>query len=107
MEEELDPEIAALISGTVNENSTEDSVDITVDEIDIPTNHKSLFTKSIDEVVHGGRNKSIHDVDLSKKEFAKIENPLNDTPSQVFNDTKYYKTALTGENASAQTITVR
>ena len=104
MEEELDPEIAALISGTVNENSTEDSVDITVDEIDIPTNHKSLFTKSVDEVVHGGRNKSIHDVDLSKKEFAKIENPLNDTPSQVFNDTKYYKTALTGENASAQRV---
>ncbi|MCR4743000.1 MAG: hypothetical protein K5866_09055 [Treponema sp.] len=104
MEEELDPEIAALINGADNGDSSEDSVPITVEEIDIPTNHKSLFTKSIDEVVHGGGNKSIHDVDLSKKEFDKIENPLNETPSQVFNDTKYYKTALTGENASAQRV---
>jgi len=49
-------------------------------------------------------NKSIHEVDLSRTEFAPIEKFTNDTPSEIFNDTKYYKTALTGENQSAQRV---
>jgi len=103
MDEELDPEIAALL----NEGSSKpsgSSLGIEVEEVSIPTTRKSLFSKSVDEVVHAGGNKTIHDVDLTKHEFAKIENLLNETPSQVYNDTKYYKTALTGENQSAQRV---
>ena len=49
-------------------------------------------------------NKTVHDVDLAKKDFPVIDNRLNENPSPVFNDSKYYKICLTGENASAQRI---
>ncbi|MDE5899214.1 MAG: hypothetical protein K2H09_08145 [Treponemataceae bacterium] len=48
--------------------------------------------------------KSVHEVDLSRREFTPIEKPLADEPSPVFEDAKYYKTVLTGENASAQRL---
>jgi len=43
-------------------------------------------------------------VDLSRKAFAPIEKMFEDTPSDVFNDPTYYKTALSGENQSAQRV---
>ncbi|MBD5409491.1 MAG: hypothetical protein HDR53_00155 [Treponema sp.] len=51
-----------------------------------------------------GKKKSIHTVDLSLTGFDKIENLLNDTPSTVFDDKGYYKTALMNENASSQRV---
>ena len=106
MDEELDPEIAALLS-QAEKNSSESTDDIldNVEEFDVPTKRKSLFSKSVDEVVHGtGGKRSIHEVDLSKTSFDPIENPISDTPIEVYNDKSYYKTVLTGENQSAQRV---
>ena len=43
-------------------------------------------------------------VDVSKKAFAPIEKIFEETPSDIFNDSSYYKTALTGEDNSAQRV---
>ena len=103
--EELDPEIEALLANTAGKQSGDDILDSVEEvELDVPTNRKSLFTKSVDEVVHNSGTKSIHEVDLSKKCFAPLPKLLNEKPSDVFNDTKYYKIALTGENQSAQRV---
>lgn len=51
-----------------------------------------------------GKKKSIHTVDLSLTSFDKVENLLSDTPSTVFDDKGYYKTALMNENASSQRV---
>lgn len=48
--------------------------------------------------------KSIHEVDLSVKEFQPIDIFLNDFPSDVFDDKTYYKTALSGEGEAAQKL---
>lgn len=105
MEENLDPEIEALLKNVGNSSDNADSILDNVEDIDIPSKRKSLFSKSIDEVVHGtGGLKSIHEVNLSKQSFEPLEKLLNDTPSEVFNDKTYYKTALTGENQSAQRV---
>lgn len=50
------------------------------------------------------KSSSVHDVNLSVREFAPIEKLLNDTPSTVFDDKMYYKTALQNENQSAQRL---
>ena len=103
--EELDPEIEALLANTAGKQSGDDILDSVEEvELDVPTNRKSLFTKSVDEVVHNSGTKSIHEVDLSKKCFAPLPKLLNEKPSDIFNDTKYYKIALTGENQSAQRV---
>ena len=96
MSDGLDPEIAALLSQTGDSSSSADS------EALFPINSPSSGSSS--SVSTSSSNKSIHEVDLSRKEFAPIEKFLNDTPSDVYNDTKYYKTALTGENQSAQRV---
>lgn len=106
MSDNLDPEIEELLKN-VEKHDDDDTDDIlnNIENDDVPTKRKSLFSKSIDEVVHGtGEAKSIHEVDLSKHEFAPLAKLLNDTQSEVFNDKTYYKTALTGENQSAQRV---
>ncbi len=107
MEDELDPEIAALLAGAgaAAENTSDSAgdADSLVDTFDTAPS----FSSSNDDVAGqpaARRSKSIHDVDLSQKGFAPLTKLLNDTPSDVFNDTKYYKTALTGENQSAQRV---
>ena len=96
----LDPEIAALLSqsGEGNNSNDESSESDNSFSFDSPLNDKKTSATS------AVSNKSIHEVDLSRKEFLPIEKFTNDTPSEVFNDTKYYKTALTGENQSAQRV---
>ena len=49
-------------------------------------------------------NKSIHQVDLSVKQFNEITELVSEFPSDVFEDKSYYKVALTGENQSAQRL---
>ncbi|MBO4857422.1 MAG: hypothetical protein J5527_02775 [Treponema sp.] len=97
-ESELDPEIAALLSNTGSSYNAEDAL-ASIEETDItpskPTD-KTSFTSS--------GNSSLHTVDLNKKGFDKIEQLVNDNPSDVFDDPKYYKTALSNENASAQRV---
>lgn len=105
MSDNLDPEIEELLKNVEKRDEDTDAILNNIEDVDVPTKRKSLFSKSIDEVVHGtGGAKSIHEVDLSKHEFAPLEKLLNDIPSEVFNDKTYYKTALTGENQSAQRV---
>ena len=101
MSDGLDPEIAALLNqagGASSDSGVTESVDAAT--FDVPDTSSS--TKSAP--VSSGSGRSIHEVDLSRTEFAPIEQFVNDTPSDVFNDTKYYKIALTGENQSAQRV---
>jgi len=102
MSDELDPEIAALLAGAEAGSDGGDAV--IEDYIPNPTNKQSLFTKTVDEVINPVKSKSIHEVDLSVSCFDPLEKLLNDTPANFYDDTKYYKTALTGENQSAQRV---
>ena len=100
MSDGLDPEIAALLaqsaeSAPAEDASAEGDTDLAFES---PSDNSTSFSSG------SGSTRSIHEVDLSRKEFAPIEKFTNDTPSEVFNDTKYYKTALTGENQSAQRV---
>ncbi len=100
-ESELDPEIAALLANTQET--------VSIDDIDSLPDSETTFDKSLlskNEGITSSTpiNNSLHNVDLSKKGFDKIEKFLNDSSSGVYDDTKYYKTALTGENASAQRV---
>lgn len=105
MSDNLDPEIEELLKNVEKLDDDTDAILNNIEDVEVPTKRKSLFSKSIDEVVHGtGGVKSIHEVDLSKHEFAPLSKLLNDTPSEVFSDKTYYKTALTGENQSAQRV---
>lgn len=97
MADDLDPEIEALLAAAEN-NTEEEPI------VPNPTNRKSLFTKSVDEVINPVRQKSLHEVDLSQQTFDPLEKLLNDKPSDVYDNTQYYKTALTGENQSAQRV---
>lgn len=102
MSDGLDPEIAALLAQSGSGDSA-DSASADIDtgfSFDSPSSDAEEFSPSS----NFANAKSIHEVDLSRKEFAPIEKFTNDTPSDVFNDTKYYKTALTGENQSAQRV---
>ena len=100
-ESELDPEIAALLANTQETVSIEDIESLPDSET---TFDKSLLSKNEGITSSTPITNSLHNVDLSKKGFDKIEKFLNDSSSGVYDDTKYYKTALTGENASAQRV---
>ena len=92
MSEELDPDIAAILSSAEN-YASQSALKLSFSENSEPMDDEQSSKK-----------KSIHNVDLSVKEFAPITKFTTDTPSDVFNDTKYYKIALTGENQSAQRV---
>ena len=100
-ESELDPEIAALLANTQETVSIEDIEALPDSDT---TFDKSLLSKNEGNASSIPLDNSIHTVDLSKKAFDKIDKFLNDNSSGVYDDTKYYKTALTGENASAQRV---
>lgn len=101
-EQELDPEIAALLSNAQSEAS------ISIDDIDQMPDSPNSFDKSLLSKQSGTpssvREDSVHNVDLSKKGFDEIKKYLNDTSSKIYDDPKYYKIALTDENASAQRV---
>lgn len=65
------------------------------------------FTKTGAEEKKGAGvpgNKSIHTVDLSVKSFPEVTEFTSEFPNDIFDDKSYYKTALTGENQSAQRL---
>ncbi|MCQ2576052.1 MAG: hypothetical protein MJ162_04840 [Treponema sp.] len=99
---ELDPEIAALLNSTSSSISIDD-INEMPDADNNGFNPASLLDKNSTNPNQTSRG-SIHDVDLAVKAFAKIEKPKNEESSGVYDDPKYYKTALTGENASAQRV---
>ena len=84
MYEELDPEIAALLA---NESS-------------MPT-MTSFETDSLEQVEDLPRE-NVSEVDLSIRTFKPITEFFSSTPTDIFDDSTYYKTALSGENSSAQ-----
>ena len=102
MSDGLDPEIAALLSQSDSGAAADDTAVESTNAFSFGSPSSSSSASSSSSF--SGSNKSIHEVDLSRTEFAPIEKFTNDTPSDVFNDTKYYKTALTGENQSAQRV---
>ena len=95
--EELDPEIEALL------NSVEPLEELPSDDENKGFKKKVFLDYSEDELI-SSKKKSIHEVDLSQKEFEPITEFTNETPLTVFDDTKYYKVALTGENEYAQRV---
>ena len=95
--EELDPEIEALL------NSVEPLEELPSDDENKGFKKKVFLDYSENELI-SSKKKSIHEVDLSQKEFEPITELLYQTPLTVFDDTKYYKTALTGENEYAQRV---
>ena len=101
MSDGLDPEIAALLAQSGDSSASNEAPA----ESDAGFSFASPSDGAAPDFSSGsGGSKSIHEVDLSRKEFAPIEKFTSDTPSDVYNDTKYYKTALTGENQSAQRV---
>jgi len=101
MLDDLDPEIAALLANA--ESTVSPIEDDGIEEVS-----SSAFFESSDEpevpVSNVRKSGSIHEVNLSQKCFEPITQLVSDTPSDVFNDTAYYKTVLTGENQSAQRV---
>ena len=99
MEDELDPEIAALLANAATKANTVSKND----SVGASSSFRSSKT-NVENSTAPKKQRSIHEVDLSQKGFDPLPKLLNDTPSDVFNDTKYYKVALTGENQSAQRV---
>ena len=117
MSDELDPEISALLGGggAMKSTSASDSVDDLLDDVETLDDEESsdgdegfgnLFGAAPQKAQPAPRSgsRTIHDVDLSKTAFAPLEKLVNETPSDVYNDPKYYKTCLTGENNMAQRV---
>ena len=102
MSDGLDPEIAALLAQSGGGEGSDASADTS--DMAFSFDSPSSDVEDLSPASNSGNARSIHEVDLSRTEFAPIEKFTNDTPSDVFNDTKYYKIALTGENQSAQRV---
>lgn len=108
MADELDPSIAALLA-EAEKSKPEDVPDFDTVEKETEKHKgfsfKNPFESNAAPAVKTGP-RSIHDVDLSIKAFTPIDKDhlLNPNPSAIYDDTQYYKTALSGENASAQRV---
>jgi hypothetical protein len=107
--EEIDPEIAALIGGSVEEYRPGGAAPKAAPgarpqagNLPPPPDFGTLFG---DLGVDGDhREKKEFDVDLSRKCFAPIEKIEADKPAAWFSDPAYYKTALNGEGEEAQRV---
>ncbi|MBO5137163.1 MAG: hypothetical protein J6B81_01505 [Spirochaetaceae bacterium] len=97
-EDELAPEIAALLSETEASLPSTQKRDVSFDDIQID----EIPTEPIKEPQKVVGTAS--EVDLSIKQFKPITEFFSSTPSNVFDDPSYYKTALGGENESAQRL---
>lgn len=93
-DDELDPEVAALLD-TVEHNPRD------LQDLSVGT---TVSLDEEDEKVENSRTNSISDVDLSIRAFKPITEFFSSTPHTIFDDPDYYKTALRGENESAQKL---
>jgi hypothetical protein len=115
--DEIDPEIAALIGGSVEEyrpggpasaasGARADGASAGAGPLGqrgqpgtLPPDFSSLFgDMSVTAEVH---NKGEYDVDLTRKGFAQITKLEADKPQAWFSDPNYYKTVLGGEGEDA------
>lgn len=108
MADDFEDEINKLLADVDNPSS--EGVDVSSEfeqKSDAPfsmqdfTRCSKLFNAKVESAP---KKHSIHEVDLSKRQFDEITKFTEAVPSKVFDDTTYYKTALTGENASAQRL---
>lgn len=99
--QQLDPSIEALLAEAEVYHSKNNSQNVADESGEpIPLDTINRLASSDDKPI----TKSIHEVDLSLKAFRPIEKILSDEGTTVFDDTTYYKTALSGENESAQRV---
>jgi hypothetical protein len=98
--DDIDPEIAALIGGSVEEYRPGPSAQAAAGaRAPVPPDFSSLFGE-MDEGAEP-RNKQEFDVDLTRKGFAPVERIEAENPSSWFSDPSYYKTVLGGEGEEA------
>ncbi|MGO8694426.1 MAG: hypothetical protein ACLQMF_12235 [Rectinemataceae bacterium] len=104
MPDEIDPEIAALIGGSVQEYKPNGSPPgaSRPDGAVPPPDFSTLFGDM--GVTAEPNERRDGDVDLSRKAFAPIERTESDQPAAWFKDPAYYKTILNGEGEEAQRV---
>ena len=105
MPDEIDPEIAALIGGSVQEYKSKGPAGGAprppagaVPPPDFSTLFDDMGVTA--EITERGDA----DVDLSRKSFAPIERIESERPAEWFKDPAYYKTVLNGEGEEAQRV---
>ncbi|NLM00643.1 MAG: hypothetical protein GX220_04230 [Treponema sp.] len=91
MYDEISPEIAALLEHA--EKSLPSGTTLSIDA-DLPDIEDTSTNKS----------QNVNPVNLNIKGFAEITDFFSQTPLDVFADSAYYKTALSGENDSSQRL---
>jgi len=99
--EEIDPEIAALIGGKVEEYKNGGKPRPPAGA-QLPPDFESLFGDL--DVTAAPKDKGEFGVDFSKKSFAPIEKLEEDRPADFFADPDFYKKALNGEGEEAQKV---
>jgi len=103
--DEIDPEIAALIGGTVEEYRPSGSARQASEPGALPDFGALFGETSGDAAERRDRHeRQDSDVDLSRKTFAPVERLESETPAAWFADPGYYKTVLGGEGDEAQRV---
>jgi hypothetical protein len=92
-QDQLDPEIAALLGDVGGTTAVKDVSD---DFSDLFTGDDADDSASVDE--------KSEEVDLAKQTLPEVTKKLEDTPHQGFSDPNYYKIALNGEGDIAQRV---
>ncbi len=100
MPDSIDPEIAALIGGGIEEYKP-GATPRPASGI-LPPDFESLFGEL--NVNAEPREKRASDVDLSRKRIAEVKKFEEPTPQNYFADPDYYKKALGGEGEEAQKV---
>ena len=96
MNDEIAPEIAALLAAT--EDSLPEQKSAVQEEVDAAPSFSMPKNEGYKE------SETAVPVDLSVKNFQPITKFFSDKKNSVFSDPAYYKTALSGENDSAQKL---
>ena len=95
MDDILDPEIAALL------NESGSSTEVSIDEFELSNapgySSKTDFFSVKEDLTVQKKEKTIHEVDLSQKEFEPLTKLKSDRPIPVYQDPTYYKTIISGE----------
>ena len=105
MSDELDPEISALLGSSGGAASDAEPVEDLIEDVEtldddvgagssFGSDFGNMFGASSGQARPASASsgpRTIHDVDLSKTGFNKLEKLVNDTPSDVYDDPKYTK----------------
>jgi len=106
MADDIDPEIAALIGGSVEEYQPQGKGAAPKPAppagAQVPPDFRSLFGEMGVTAEH--REKHEFDVDLTRKAFEPVERIEAESPAQWFSDPNFYKTVLGGEGEESQKL---